>query len=647
MSDETTKRIGDYEILKELGAGGMGKVYQVRNVITDRIEAMKALLPDLVSTQDLAARFLREVKLTASLDHPNICALRTAFSNDNRLYMVMEYVEGTTLATKLDMGPLSVNEAVKYIGQVLGAVSYAHQRHIIHRDIKPANMMLTTQGVIKLMDFGIARSGDERGLTMTGTTLGSIGYMSPEQVKGDSVDARSDLYSVGIVLYEFVTSRRPFMANSEYSIMAAHLNQAPTPPLELNPELPAALNEIILMAIAKDPAKRFQTADAFANALTTVPACSAVAPAVSRTPLAGTTGGDTQRPAGFWEASPTLEKPSAHRSATGTVSPIPAYVPAATATTPMPATATTPMPATATTPMPATATNPMPATATTPLAAATPLPPTAPLSAAAVPQPAAGLTPASATPVPMPPPSQGSGHRGLYMTLGALIVLAVLVVAGIYVPRISKTNAKAPDASGVTATDTGSQSPVQPTQPPAADSSPAGATSPGSTAQPGAPVATTASVDTSAPMPSPQAPTAATPAPKEMNPAQPSHPRGKKLTAQNNGVASDSAMPAQSDGGTAAPAAASDSANFDQMETELDQLSNRAAAVNSSLDRLQQQQSASGFGLRGDMVAKQVSMKGNLSKAEDAVQRHDAARAKRYLELTGRDVEALEKFLGH
>src|SRR5271165_2860880 len=291
MSDETSKRIGDYEILKELGAGGMGKVYQVRNVITDRIEAMKVLLPDLASTPDLAARFLREVKLTASLDHPNICALRTAFTKDNQLYMVMEYVEGTTMATKLDMGPLPVNEAVKYIGQVLSAVSYAHQRHVIHRDIKPANMMLTTQGVIKLMDFGIARSGDERGLTMTGTTLGSIGYMSPEQVKGDPTDGRSDLYSVGIVLYEFVTGRRPFVANSEYSIMAAHLNQTPKPPLELNPGLPAALNEIILMAIAKEPAKRFQTADAFANALSTVPASSAVAPTVPRTPIGGATSG--------------------------------------------------------------------------------------------------------------------------------------------------------------------------------------------------------------------------------------------------------------------------------------------------------------------------------------------------------------------
>jgi hypothetical protein len=131
-----------------------------------------------------------------------------------------------------------------------------------------------------------------------------------------------------------------------------------------------------------------------------------------------------------------------------------------------------------------------------------------------------------------------------------------------------------------------------------------------------------------------------------MSPAQPNHPRGKKLTAQNNGMASDSAMAPQGDSGVAAPAT-SDSANFDEMETELDQLSNRAASVNSSLDRLQQQQSASGLGLRGDMAAKQASMKGNLFKAEEAMQHHDAARAKKYLDLTGRDVEALEKFLGH
>jgi hypothetical protein len=240
----------------------------------------------------------------------------------------------------------------------------------------------------------------------------------------------------------------------------------------------------------------------------------------------------------------------------------------------------------------------------------------------------------------MPPPAAGSGHRGLYMTLGAMIVLAVLVVAGIYVPRISKTNAKAPDTSGMAAPDTTAQTPAQPSPQPASS---AGANS--SAAQPGAPVATTASVDTSSPMSAPQAP-AVTPAPKEPAPPKASHSSTRKLSAQNNGMGNGSAMAQPGDNGMAAPAA-NDSANFDELETQVDQMSNRAAAINSSLDRLQQQQSAAGFGLRGDMVAKQASMKGNLSKAEDAIQQRDAARAKKYLDLTERDVDALERFLGH
>ena len=282
MSEEASKRIGDYQILDELGSGGMGRVWRVRNVITDRVEAMKVLLPDLAGRQELAARFQREIKLMASLNHPNIAALRTAFTADNQLYMVMEYVEGVTLADKLEKGPIPVNDAVNYISQVLGAVGYAHQQHIIHRDIKPANMMLTPQGVVKLMDFGIARAGEERSLTMTGTTMGSLSYMSPEQVKGEATDGRSDLYSVGVSLYEFVTGQRPFTASSDYSIMAAHVKEAPKPPVELHPGLAATLNEIILMAIAKDPAQRFQTAEAFRNALSSVPvtAISRVAAAI-------------------------------------------------------------------------------------------------------------------------------------------------------------------------------------------------------------------------------------------------------------------------------------------------------------------------------------------------------------------------------
>jgi eukaryotic-like serine/threonine-protein kinase len=270
MSEPINKRIGDYEILNELGAGGMGKVYKVRNVISDRIEAMKILLPDLAGRQELATRFLREIKVLAALDHPNIAALRTALTLDNQLVMIMEYVEGTTLTQRLQQGPITVADAVNYIGQVLDALSYAHQQQVIHRDVKPANMMLTPHGVVKLMDFGIARSGDDSTLTMTGTTLGSLGYMSPEQVKGEATDARSDLYSVGISLYEMVTGRRPFRESSDYSIMAAQVNQPPTPPVDLKPGLPAALNEIILLSIAKEPSGRYQSADAFRTALSRV-----------------------------------------------------------------------------------------------------------------------------------------------------------------------------------------------------------------------------------------------------------------------------------------------------------------------------------------------------------------------------------------
>src|SRR5262245_43005112 len=160
MSEETGKRIGDYQILNELGSGGMGRVYRVRNVISDRVEAMKVLLPDLAGRQELAARFLREIKLLASLNHPNIAQLRTALEVDNQLVMIMEYVEGTTLAARLEKGPIPTSDALNYIDQALEALSYAHKQGIIHRDIKLSNMMLTPQGVVKLMDFGIARSGE-------------------------------------------------------------------------------------------------------------------------------------------------------------------------------------------------------------------------------------------------------------------------------------------------------------------------------------------------------------------------------------------------------------------------------------------------------------------------------------------------------
>src|SRR5678815_4949367 len=195
MTLQIGSTVGDYQIVDILGAGGMGQVYKVRNVISDRVEAMKVLLPDLANQPDLADRFLREIKVQASLEHPNIAALHTAVRVDNQLLMLMEFVEGVTLDQRLKEGPLPPAQGLDYVMQVLSALDYAHARGVVHRDIKPANMILTPGGVVKLMDFGIARSATDHKLTQTGTTVGSLYYMSPEQIQGTSApDVRSDLY---------------------------------------------------------------------------------------------------------------------------------------------------------------------------------------------------------------------------------------------------------------------------------------------------------------------------------------------------------------------------------------------------------------------------------------------------------------------
>ena len=269
---EKGRRIGDYEVLDEIGRGGMGRVYRVRNVISERTEAMKVLLPGLVASEELAERFLREIKVLAALDHPNIAALRTALSADGQVVMVMELVEGESLSKRVSRGPLAVADALACIDQVLAALGYAHGQAVIHRDVKPANMMVTGEGLVKLTDFGIARSARDSALTATGTTAGSLSYMSPEQVNGGQVDGRSDLYSAGISLYEMVTGRPPFKATSEFVLMSAHVTEPPRPPVELRPDLPAALNDLILRAIAKDPAERFQSAQEFRDALALVAA---------------------------------------------------------------------------------------------------------------------------------------------------------------------------------------------------------------------------------------------------------------------------------------------------------------------------------------------------------------------------------------
>jgi len=531
MSDDFVpgQRLGDYEILSVLGSGGMGRVYKVRNVISDRVEAMKVLLANLADQKELADRFLREIKLLAALHHGNIASLYSALTLDNRLVMLMEYVEGVTLLSHLQSAPISAADAISYSEQILSALGYAHQMNVIHRDVKPSNMMLSPQKVVKLMDFGIARPNNEVGMTLTGTTLGSLNYMSPEQVRGAEVDARSDVYSFGVSLYEMVTGQLPFQGNSNYSVMSAHIQQIPPPPITIRPDLPKGLNEIILMSMAKDPQDRFQTAEAFANALKTVvsgPTASAKGPATSQ----------------------------------AVASAIPAGAPAAV----------------------------RPASTV----------PTQPVTVAAR---ATGASPS---------PAPARGHRGLYMALGGLLVVAVLVAASLYVPHRIRTHASSatPPAPPV-------QSAAPPVPPAPADVS----------VEPSAPA--------SAAAPVPAAPPRAAAAPHAQA-AQPQQQDSAAAQAQE-----EAARQAQEEADRKA-------AELKEVAQQTDQLDARAAAISQSLDNLRHQQAAQGYGLRGDMAAAEQLMKTNLSRAQSALDQGDAAKAKEYLTIAESQAEKLEGFLG-
>ena len=267
MGIEIGETVGGYQVIALLGRGGMGKVFKVRNVISDRVEAMKVLLDDATAAPDLSERFLREIKVVAGLEHSNIAALRTAFKVDDQLVMIMELVEGSSLDQQLRGGRLNPVYAVDCTCQVLAALSYAHRQRVIHRDIKPANILITPRGVVKLTDFGIASKAGDAKLTAPGMALGSLYYMSPEQLKAEPLDARSDLYSLGATLYECVTGRHPFQGDSFYAIMKGHLEQKPPPPMQLSPDVPDGLSQIIERSLEKAPERRFQSAEDFRNAL--------------------------------------------------------------------------------------------------------------------------------------------------------------------------------------------------------------------------------------------------------------------------------------------------------------------------------------------------------------------------------------------
>jgi serine/threonine protein kinase len=266
MTFEIGQTVGDYQILGILGRGGMGAVYRVRNTLTDRQDAMKVVLPDATSTGEIAERFLREIRIHASLQHPHIAAIRTAFRSGESVLMIMELIEGVPLDAKLREGPLPLGDVFRMADDILSALSHAHARGIVHRDIKPSNIIVTPRGAPKLTDFGIATAaGDER-ITRSGMAIGSLAYMSPEQVMSKPLDERSDIYSFGITLYEALAGRRPFRATAEYSLMEAHLHELPVSPGALVPSIPLGVSTVVLKSLAKAPEDRYQTAAEFQTA---------------------------------------------------------------------------------------------------------------------------------------------------------------------------------------------------------------------------------------------------------------------------------------------------------------------------------------------------------------------------------------------
>jgi serine/threonine-protein kinase len=246
----------------------MGTVYKGIDVMLEREVAIKALRPEFTSQPQLAERFRSEAITLAKLNHPNIATLHTFFRQGEEYFMVMEFVRGETLDSLLRKhGAMPPDHAISLFRQALEGIGHAHTLGIIHRDIKPANMMLTPSGQLKVMDFGIARVLGTSRMTRQGNIVGTIEYMSPEAIQGNDVDSRSDIYSLGILLYEMVTGRVPFVADTEFKTMMAHIQEAPPPPRTFMPSLPVQIEHTIMRSLAKMPTARFQTVVDFSQAL--------------------------------------------------------------------------------------------------------------------------------------------------------------------------------------------------------------------------------------------------------------------------------------------------------------------------------------------------------------------------------------------
>ena len=252
---------GKYKIIDEVGHGGMGVVYKAEDIKLKRFVALKFLPPHLMDSPELRERFLIEAQAAAALNHPNICVIHEVGEEEDRSFIAMEYVEGETLRDRVKKGSLNTAGALSIASQVAAGLEAAHRKGIIHRDIKSANIMVTEQGQAKVMDFGLAKLRGGSSLTKSQTTLGTVAYMSPEQARGEDLDCRTDIWSLGVVLYEILTGEMPFKGDHDQTIIHAILHREPKPLSKIQAGLPAGLDTIVLQALAKKPAERYQGMD--------------------------------------------------------------------------------------------------------------------------------------------------------------------------------------------------------------------------------------------------------------------------------------------------------------------------------------------------------------------------------------------------
>jgi eukaryotic-like serine/threonine-protein kinase len=251
-----------YEVIEKIGGGGMSIVYKAKCKLLNRFVAVKILRPEFTQDEEFVKRFRIEAQSAASLSHPNIVSIYDVGNDNGTYYIIMEYIDGITLKEYVDSKEeLAWREAVNISIQIGSAIDHAHKNHIVHRDIKPHNIMLTKDGIAKVTDFGIARAVSSSTITMVGSTIGSVHYFSPEQARGGFVDEKSDLYSLGITLYEMVTGRLPFDGETPIAVALKHIQLDAKPPIELNSNIPKALNDIIMKAIKKEQNKRYQSAN--------------------------------------------------------------------------------------------------------------------------------------------------------------------------------------------------------------------------------------------------------------------------------------------------------------------------------------------------------------------------------------------------